>query len=193
MGFAPNPFGPYCTLACCKPRIRKYANVGEYVIGTGSAKRNMQGRLIFWMKISEITDFDHYWIDPRFQHKKPYMRGSRRQRFGDNVYHRKPGSRVFTQEDSFHSLPGGKVSRNDRNRDTGLTHRVLIAEEFTYWGSKAPKIPGSLKDFVLPGVGWKVHFEEKRVRAFLNWMLRSPARGLQGEPVEWDYLPEKRA
>lgn len=28
-GFAPNPFWGYCTLACCKPAIRRTANVGD--------------------------------------------------------------------------------------------------------------------------------------------------------------------
>ena len=34
-GFAPNPHGEYCTLACCKPRIRSSAGVDDLVIGTG--------------------------------------------------------------------------------------------------------------------------------------------------------------
>ena len=33
-GFAPNPFGGICTLACCKPKIRQSANVQDWVIGT---------------------------------------------------------------------------------------------------------------------------------------------------------------
>ena len=32
-GFAPNPFHGYCTLACCKPRIRSRAAVGDWVVG----------------------------------------------------------------------------------------------------------------------------------------------------------------
>jgi hypothetical protein len=35
-GFAPNPFGEYCTLACCKPQIRKRARVGDWIVGCGS-------------------------------------------------------------------------------------------------------------------------------------------------------------
>ena len=35
-GFAPNPFYGCCTLATCKPIIRRMAQVGDWVIGTGS-------------------------------------------------------------------------------------------------------------------------------------------------------------
>ena len=31
-GFAPNPFFGYCTLATCKPRIRKGALVGDWIV-----------------------------------------------------------------------------------------------------------------------------------------------------------------
>jgi hypothetical protein len=42
-GFAPNPFDGLCTLATCKPDIRKKAAVGDYIVGTGCAKRKRQG------------------------------------------------------------------------------------------------------------------------------------------------------
>ena len=31
-GFAPNPFHGVCTLATCKPKIRKFAKVGDWII-----------------------------------------------------------------------------------------------------------------------------------------------------------------
>ncbi len=35
-GAAPNPFGGICTLAICKPVIRRNAKAGDWVVGTGS-------------------------------------------------------------------------------------------------------------------------------------------------------------
>jgi hypothetical protein len=32
-GFSPNPFHGYCTLACCKPTIRRTAKEGDWVVG----------------------------------------------------------------------------------------------------------------------------------------------------------------
>ena len=55
-GFAPNPFYGFCTLATCKPNIRKSASVGDWVIGTGTKKKNRDGHLVFAMRVTEVTD-----------------------------------------------------------------------------------------------------------------------------------------
>ena len=34
-GFAPNPFHGFCTLATCKPRTRRVAKVGDWIVGMG--------------------------------------------------------------------------------------------------------------------------------------------------------------
>ena len=51
-GFAPNPFHGICTLATCKPQIRKGAQVGDLIIGCGSKELKMQGKIIFAMRVS---------------------------------------------------------------------------------------------------------------------------------------------
>lgn len=51
-GFAPNPSGEYCTLACCKPRIRKSAQVDDWIIGTGSTN-NVGHDHLYAMKVTE--------------------------------------------------------------------------------------------------------------------------------------------
>ena len=53
--FAPNPFHGVCTLACCKPRVRKKAKVGDYVLGMGAAKPKLQGHLVYWMRVDKIV------------------------------------------------------------------------------------------------------------------------------------------
>jgi hypothetical protein len=57
-GFAPNPFYGLCTLATCKPNIRKAAQVGDWVVGTGSKPNRLEGRLVFAMEVSETLAFD---------------------------------------------------------------------------------------------------------------------------------------
>jgi len=88
LGFAPNPFHGVCSLAACKPRIRSSAQIGDVIVGLGSKKNGLQGRMIYWMRVSEITRFDHYWNDTRFRHKKPDMRGSLLKRYGNNIFAR---------------------------------------------------------------------------------------------------------
>ena len=64
-GFAPNPFHGYCTLATCKPRIRKTARVGDWIVGTGSKRNGKAGYAVYAMRVTEIMTFDEYWSDPR--------------------------------------------------------------------------------------------------------------------------------
>ena len=88
-GFAPNPYHDFCTLAVCKPKIRKTASVGDWVIGTGSKTRGFQNRLVYAMLVTEEMTFDAYWMDPRFHRKRPDIHGNRVQVCGDNIYFRK--------------------------------------------------------------------------------------------------------
>ena len=57
-GFAPNPFHGFCTLATCKPRIRRKAEVGDWVIGMGGDRLNATGRCIYAMRVSAKVNFN---------------------------------------------------------------------------------------------------------------------------------------
>jgi hypothetical protein len=141
MGFAPNPFHGFCTLATCKPKIRKYTSVGDYVLGTGSKKRSQQNRAVYLMRVGKITAFDEYWADHEYARKKPLMNGSLVQCYGDNIYHRDPGTDDWIQEDSFHSREFGQLHEGNLRTDTGTTDQVLIGDWFVYWGGEGPEIP----------------------------------------------------
>ena len=68
-GFSPNPFWGCCTLANCKPAIRRTAHVGDWIIGI-SPKAN-GNRLIYAMRIDEIIQYDKFHNDSRFAAKIP--------------------------------------------------------------------------------------------------------------------------
>jgi Nucleotide modification associated domain 2 len=188
LGFAPNPFFGVCTLACCKPDIRKYAKIGDIVLGTGSAKVGRRGHLSYWMRVDKIITFDDYWADPRFSLKRPVMRGSVMQRHGDNIYHRDAETGAWRWVDSFHSEPDGGYSQSNLNRDTGRTDKVLIGYDFAYWGIKGPKIPDALSDFVVKGQGWKCNFPQDRLAAMQDWLSTLTERGYLGEPADWQRI-----
>lgn len=193
LGFAPNPFHGVCTLAACKPRIRRYATVGDYVIGTGSKKRQLQGRLIYIMRIAEIIDFDDYWDDPRFWRKKPVMNGSVSQRYGDNIYHRQQRGGPWLQEDSFHSLEGGLPNLENLRIDTGSTDRVLIADRFIYWGGEGPQIPLKFEELIQKTQGHKSIDDKIKISAFVEWASSmGQDNTVMGDPCEWRF-EEKRA
>src|SRR3954447_1814943 len=105
-GFAPNPFHGFCTLATCKPNIRKTAQVGDWIVGTGSKAHELQGQLVYAMRVTETLSFDEFWCDERFREKRPNLHGSLMQAYGDNIYHR-DGREHWLQENSHHSLKDG--------------------------------------------------------------------------------------
>lgn len=190
LGFAPNPFGIACTLACCKPDIRKKAQVGDYILGTGAVRPNLRGHLTYWMRVDEIMSFDEYWADVRFRRKRPKVAGTTYLRYGDNIYHR-DGADEYQQEDSFHSHADGTVSLGDLKRDTGKTDKVLIGKEFTFWGRSGLKVPDHLTCFVKKGPGHKCHFTDEQIAALLQWLGTLP-RGYLDEPAHWQFLEKRK-
>ncbi len=138
-GFAPNPFHGYCTLATCKPRIRKTACVDDWVMGVGGSRHAAQGKCVYLMKITETSTFEGYWSDERFQVKKPLRNGSLVMMVGDNIYHRNPDTTAWIQEDSHHSSVDGSPNMTNITRDTSSTN-VLISDHFYYFGMQAPNI-----------------------------------------------------
>lgn len=185
-GFAPNPFHGYCTLATCKPIIRRVAKPGDWVIGTGSACRKRAGRLVFAMKVAEAISFDQYWADPRFKAKRPNLYGSKKQAFGDNIYFQELVG--WHQENSHHSLPDGRPNTTNITNDT-QADRVLVATEFVYWGGQGPMIPQGLKHIICAGRGHRRFTESKDVDAFVLWLRTNADQGYQGEPLDWKRSP----
>lgn len=136
-GFAPNPFHGICTLATCKPDIRKAASVGDWVMGIGgSSLPKVKRKCILLMKVTELLSFQEYWEDKRFSLKRPVRNGSRVQMLGDNIYH-KNDQDEWIQEDSHHSNPDGTANPINLDRDTGRSDRVLISNCFLYFGGDA--------------------------------------------------------
>jgi hypothetical protein len=138
-GFAPNPFHGYCTLATCKPDIRKSCDVGDWVMGVGGSRLKATGRCIYFMKVTEVCTFDEYWQDKRFGEKRPLRNGSLMMMVGDNVYHRDDTSGDWVQEDSHHSCVDGSIHHKNLATDTS-SENVLISTHFYYFGSEAPEV-----------------------------------------------------
>jgi Nucleotide modification associated domain 2 len=134
-----------CTLATCKPKIRKTAQVDDWIVGMGGAKLKAVGRCIYAMQVTDTRTFDAYWDDPVFHCKRPVRNGTRKTIMGDNIYHRLTGAVAWTQEDSHHSQVDGSPEPSNINNDT-QTNRVLISRNFYYFGSSAPLIPHQVLD-----------------------------------------------
>ena len=186
-GFAPNPFFGICTLATCKPRIRKAAAIGDWIIGTGSKVRGRQGRLVFAMRVSEGMTFNEYWQDGRFLKKRPNLRASIKQAFGDNIYFRDEHGR-WQQQDSHHSYAGGAPNIHNICNDT-QADRVLVGVEYAYWGGNGPLIDQAFRDYgghdVCAGRNHKSNFPDDLAWDFTTWLRSLDQQGYLGDPLEW--------
>lgn len=189
-GFAPNPFHGVCTLATCKPEIRRLACVGDYVVGTGSAARRRKGYLVFAMKVAEAMSFDQYFDDPRFQMKKPNLSSGKKNAFGDNIYSRSKGG--WNQLNSHHSHADGTPNPRNIANDT-QADRVLIGTDYIYWGHSGPAVPKRFRNYngfdICAGRGHKSKFPHRMVVDFVAWFSERENRGFIDQPLDWDRSP----
>ena len=183
-GFAPNPFGEYCSLACCKPHIRKKAVVGDWIIGTGAIENKLLNHLIYLMKVTEKLTFQEYWDDKRFNYKRPILNGSLKQIYGDNIYYNDNSN--WGQLDSHHSFHEGKINKKNLQQDLGGKY-VLISDCFVYLGDQYFKIPNSyielyptsnLRDYITVK-------NEELAEEFTQFIFKKYNLGLNGKPINW--------
>lgn len=180
-GFAPNPFHGVCTLACCKPVIRRKAKKGDYVIG--HAGKGDGYRIIYAMKVTDKKTFNQYWNDENFRIKRPDMSAGGKKALGDNIYHWDDGLQEYRQEHSCHSNPDGTENLKNKRHDTkGDDYWVLISTNFVYWGRQSPKAPGFHMDIVKHGPGHRCRFDSKTVETFIKWFDRQK-KGRLGMPT----------
>ena len=167
-GFAPNATGGHCTLACCKPKIRGTARVGDWVIGT-LPKGLGWNRLGYIMRINETLSFDDYFKDARFESKKPSVDPN-----GDNLYYKEKGE--FVQVKNKHH------KEKDLKHDT-QADRVLISSLFWYFGDKVPGIPSKfIPVLIKTGPGHKRIKDPRLIRDFVSWASSKYRPGVLGNP-----------
>ena len=181
-GFAPNPFGKFCTLATCKPRIRKKIQPEDWIIGTGSVENVGNEKLIYAMQVEQKISFDEYWNDKRFQYKKVIWKSSNPiKRLGDNIYW-KDENGIFHQKPSKHSNKDGTENKELLKHDLSGIY-VLISKNFYYFGKSAINIPKDYQYIIKKGPGHKCNFTNDQVNKFINCLKSlSYEEGYQNEP-----------
>ena len=194
-GFAPNPFYNFCTLATCKPGIRKSAKIGDWIVGVGSSDKRVcqKGRIVYAMEVTKIISFQEYFEGKKYQCKKPIINGSRIQARGDNIYQK--NGKCWDQLKSFHSSKEDWTpNRAHIRRDTSVNH-VLISDNYTYFGKGGPIIHPDLKSgskkLVKQGVGYNKFSSDKKgdavmIMEFFMWYQELGKNGRVGYPFDWD-------
>ncbi len=183
-GFAPNPFCDFCTLACCKPGIRKIAKEGDWVIGTGSVDNVGTKKLIYAMEVKEVLSFKDYARDSRFVKKIP--RPGLIEERGDNIYFKINDQKWRQRIPSYHSYPDRE---NDEKKELDLGGKnVLISNNFYYFGRDAVRIK---EDFINEGVlkkgpGYKYkEFSKVFIKKVIKWINSLGAQGIRGDPFDF--------
>lgn len=156
------------------------------MFGTGSRRYGRHRNLVFAMRVSEVMTYNAYWMDNRFQVKKPNLSGSNKLAYGDNIYFRSDEG-IWHQANSHHSHPDGSPNRANIDNDT-QTDRILVSDDFAYWGGVGPEIPGDLTENAtnLCAVrGHKCIWPEGFAERVVTWFRSLDQKGFQGEPLEW--------
>ncbi len=178
-GFAPNPFHGWCTLACCKPAIRRTSRPGDWIVGL--TPRALGNRVAYAMRVEESLSFEEYWSDPRFKTKRPRWkkRASRVDKRGDNCY--EP-----LGNDKFRQLPSAHWDHEhnregQENKAKDLRGKcVLVARRFCYFGANARPFPGYVS-FKRPARFHRVNFTKREKSALLRFLETLP-QGIHGQP-----------
>ncbi|PSR56274.1 hypothetical protein AHMF7605_23620 [Adhaeribacter arboris] len=182
-GFAPNPFFGICTLANCKPKIRKAANINDWIIGTGAKEIGLINHLIFLMKVTGKITYEEYWSSPGYSCKKPVLNGSLAQIYGDNIYY-KNESNIWCHTDSHHSFENGLI--NEANLTRALSGKyVLISDTFYYFGNKHFKIPSEFISLCCKSRDFEKKLDYKLGERFINWVSQRYESGIIGDPLNW--------
>ena len=183
-GFAPNPYHGFMTLACCKPKIRRVAQVGDYVIGTYSINkgRGGDGHVVYAMRVTDIVTFDEYSTEDRFKCKKPSRNGDMVAMAGDNIYSRPDCKSPWIQAPSAHSNCDGSQDIKQTVTDTNADC-VLISNDFVYFGGNGPGLPifGG-EDIRATNSSHRSRFNNAILDAFIEWFDSEP-KGLRGDPT----------
>lgn len=181
-GAAPNPFWGVCTLVICKPVIRRVAEVGDWIVGTGSKNSSagdMSGRVIYVMKITEklkMEDYDAYTQKYLLKKVPEWSSNDQRRKVGDSVYDF--SSDPPTVRQSVHS-------EKDRKKDLSGKY-ALLSKKFWYFGDKAPKLPDNLQVIVKKGPAHRSNANAPYVESFLKWLynLKWKQNRLHGKPQQ---------
>lgn len=180
-GAAPNPFWGACTLAICKPVIRRKAERGDWVVGTGSKRSpigDISGMVVYAMRVDRTMTMEEYDQDTQLElpDKVPQMESADQvRRYGDSIY------------DFSTSIPSLRPSvHTEKNRRTDLGGKnVLLSNYFFYFGDQPVALPGELQDIVHQRQGHRRL--PHRLVTFVDWIhsLGYQPATLIGNPQMW--------
>ncbi len=187
-GAAPNPFWGTCTLTICKPAIRRKAEIGDWVIGTGSKNTKLKDgkiydfadSLVYAMKITDRKTLQEYddFCKKYLADKIPNWKSADwRQRAGDCIYD-------YSQSDT-PAIRKGVHKEGNRTTDLG-GNNALLSSHFYYFGDEARPLPVELKDLIKRNQGHKKIEKDDLIERFEQWISQFEVNKLYSYPqMRW--------
>jgi len=184
-GAAPNPFQGMCSLAICKPGIRRVAKPNDWVAGLGSKNSpsgDLSGRLVYAMRVEEVLSLKEYdrQASKRWPHRIPNPKSLALQdHLGDCIYDFSKGKPI--QRPSVHG--SGNVEKDLSGEN------VLLSRDFYYFGNRAIELPNDLRPICHQTQGHRSTSNAPYFDQFIKW-IRSNALS-PGQLYGWpDYIVE---
>lgn len=183
-GAAPNPFWGTCTLTICKPDIRRTANIGDWIVGTGSKNSHLKDgkiydlsdSLVYAMKVTHklsMADYDNF-AQQRLPEKLPkWFNKDFRLRMGDCIYDFTSSTPPKIRK-SVHTLDNMK-------RDLGGQFS-LLSRHFYYFGEEPRLLPKELKHIIKRGRKHFVFDDTETLSAFEKWISQFKKNKLYADP-----------
>jgi hypothetical protein len=176
-GAAPNPFRGMCSLAICKPAIRRVAKRDDWVAGLGSKNApsgNLSGRLVYAMRVDEVLSLRDYDLEAvsRWPDRIP--------KSGSLDLSEKLGDCIYDYSLGTPSQRSGVHKPENVTKDLG-GENVLLSWDFYYFGRQAKELPQHLREICHQTQGHRSDLNDPYVEDFVEW-VRSLPPGMCGWP-----------
>jgi hypothetical protein len=180
-GAAPNPYWGLCTLAICKPKIRRTAEIGDWIVGLGSANSpigDISDSVVYAMCVTMKITLEEY--DTFCQLNAPKKIPNWR----DRDFGRRMGDCIY----DFFDGPEPKLrwsvhNEGNRVRDLGGKY-ALISKHYYYFGNHPIQLPIALRPIIHDTQGHKSEANQPYLALFVEWIenLGMRPNHLYGEP-----------
>lgn len=187
-GAAPNPFWGLCTLTICKPVIRRKAQIGDWVIGTGSKNTKLKDgksydfsdSIVYAMKITNkksLSEYDDFCRNHLTNKIPNWEAKDWRLRLGDCIYDYSTTIEPTLREGV----------HNEFNRQRDLSgYNALLSDHFYYFGVEARPLPTELKVLIKKNQGHKKIENHRLIQEFEKWIKQFEKNKLYAEPqMRW--------
>lgn len=195
-GAAPNPFWKTCTLTICKPDIRRTANVGDWIIGTGSKNTRLKDgntydlsdSVVYAMRVTKkltLQDYDKFCRQYLPKKIPKWFNLDFRLRMGDCIYDYSNGTTPRLRK-SVHTSDNIKRDLDGKS--------ALLSKQFYYFGEEPRQLPQELKYIIRRGQKHLVFDDTVTISKFENWISKFTKNKIYANPqlrFEFDIAPSE--